>query len=439
MMKNKSIVAVGVLMGTASFLPAMAQDDYFNRSRYVAVTDRVQPEFDPEPLRLGSTIVDAQAEAGVTSNSNIFASDTAKESDVIARIGGSLNARSDWNVHQVGAQVSAYRNEYADFDNESNTELHARATGRLDVSREFAFTGSLFADDYVEPRYNFSNQNGLRKPIEVNRYGGTAGAQYQSGRVRVTGDVGLTDTDYVDGELNNAARTVLDQDFRDVQEISLGGRFAYAVNPDVAVFTQARVTQKEHDVDEIVTIADPNNAGATINVAQSRDSDGYSLEAGVNFELQALFRGDVAIGYFDENRKDNAFNDVSGLSVDANLKWFPTQITTVSFLGNRRVEDQGIREIPNAVVTRYGARVDHELRRNIILSGGATVANYDYDDANQENDLLELEVSATYKMNKRAHFEVFAQRRDRDASSALAFANNAFEQNMFGIRVVLFP
>jgi len=130
---------------------------------------------------------------------------------------------------------------------------------------------------------------------------------------------------------------------------------------------------------------------------------------------------------------------VSGLSVDANLKWFPTQITTVSFLGNRRVEDQGIREIPNAVVTRYGARVDHELRRNIILSGGATVSNYDYDDANQENDLLELEVSATYKMNKRAHFEVFAQRRDRDASSALAFANNAFEQNMFGIRVVLFP
>ena len=55
-------------------------------------------------------------------------------------------------------------------------------------------------------------------------------------------------------------------------------------------------------------------------ITRSRDSSGYTVAAGVDFELMTLIRGDIAVGYLSEDKKDNYFKDVDGLSVDGRME-----------------------------------------------------------------------------------------------------------------------
>jgi hypothetical protein len=101
--------------------------------------------------------------------------------------------------------------------------------------------------------------------------------------------------------------------------------------------------------------------------------------------------------------------------------------------------DTGAFDSPSAVETRFGAGVDHELRRNIILSGYAGITNYEYEEIDRKDENLEFGAVATYKMNKRLHWEVFARNRDRDVSGTAIFGDPSFGQTQFGIGLKLFP
>ena len=56
-----SVAASGVMAATAT---AQSQN-YYSREKYEAVLDRRQPAYDPEPIRLGAFIVNANADASV--------------------------------------------------------------------------------------------------------------------------------------------------------------------------------------------------------------------------------------------------------------------------------------------------------------------------------------------------------------------------------------
>ena len=150
-------------------------------------------------------------------------------------------------------------------------------------------------------------------------------------------------------------------------------------------------------------------------------------------------RGDIAVGYLNEDKDDDYFTDVDGLSVDGRMQWFPSRLTTVSFDAGRRVVDVGSYESPTAISTRFGARVDHELYRNIILSGYGGVTNFEYQEIDQEDDTLDFGVSGIYKMNKRVHLEAFLRRLSRDTSGSAAASSRDYDVNMVGVELRLHP
>ena len=107
--------------------------------------------------------------------------------------------------------------------------------------------------------------------------------------------------------------------------------------------------------------------------------------------------------------------------------------------GARRVVDTGAFESPSAVETVLGARVDHELRRNVILSAYGTAFNYDYQETDREDETLEIGAVATYKMNKRVHWEAFVRNRDRDVAGLSVLGDPSYGITSAGIGLRLFP
>ncbi|HPE47198.1 MAG TPA: outer membrane beta-barrel protein [Hyphomonas sp.] len=409
--------------------PALAQtgNNYYSRDKYEAVMDRRQPEFDPEPIRLGAFLVDATGVVGATSTSNAYATPNNEQSDVIARIGTTIHARTNWSVHEVGADVSAYRNEYLDLSDESFNDIRASLRGRLDVTRDFSVGGRAFVEDRVEQRTDPANSVGLISPVKFNRTGVEGQATYWNDRFRWNSSVSIADVNYKDG-VQAGTNAVVDQDYRDRTDTFGFSRLSYAVSPNLAVFGQATVNKQDYKNAELI--------GGSL---RKRDSDGYTVAGGVDFELTSLIRGDIAVGYMSENKKDNFFKDVDGLSIDGQMQWFPSRLTTVSFNANRRVVDVGSFESPSAIATNFRAQVDHELYRNIVLSGYGGTTKYDYQEIDRSDDVLDFGVSGIYKLNKRVHVEGFLRHLNRDVSGSAVLFDQNYDVNLIGVELRLHP
>ncbi|WP_213268735.1 outer membrane beta-barrel protein [Hyphomonas sp.] len=425
-LKRMTLTSVALCAIVASVANAQG-NDFYSRDKYTAVQDRAQPEFDPEPVRLGAFMVRPVAELGVAYSDNIFVSSQDEQSGAIGNAGVAATGATTWSVHQVGFDVSARRNEYFDQGNESNNDLRARVNGRLDVTRNFSLGGGIYAEERIEPRTDITNDFSPDEPISVSVQGADVSLIYQSDRVRWTNGLGIREEDYGNSRQTGTG-ALIDQTYRDRTVVDGRTRLSYAVSPNFAVFGQATYEQREHDALQ--------DFGG---IPRSRDSEGYTVAAGVDFELAALVRGDVAVGYLKETRSDTFFEDVSGLSFDGRLQWFPTELTTFTFTGTRRVTDTGFFSSPTAVQTRGGFRVDHELRRNIVLRGDAIYRVTDFEGIDREDEATEFGVSAIYKVNRRVHFDVFLNRLDRDVTGVDVFGDPSFGVTRAGVGVRLFP
>ena len=419
-------VATGAIIVAVAGSAVAQTADYYSRNKYEAVRERRQPQYDPEPIRLGAFLVNSNLNAAVSYTNNALGTSSNEESDVIARIGADVSARTNWNVHEIGLDVSAARDEYQDFSKRSSNDISARLRGRLDVTRDLSLGAAAFIQERADQISDPSNVSGLLKPIVYTRTGAEVSANYTNDRVRWRNVATLSETDYDNGE--TADGVTVNQDFRDNTTTQFYSRLSYAISPNVAVYGQGSLNEREYDNEVIID-----------GLPRSRDSKGYTVSVGTDFELNTLVRGDVSVGYLSEEKDDSFFDDVSGLALDARVQWFPSRLTTVTFTGGRRSEDSGIRNAPSSVRTSAGARVDHELYRNVILSAKADYSTYDFEEVDRSDDVVDLELSGTYKMNRRAHLNAFLRHVDRDRGGSAFGGDQSFTADIIGVGIRIYP
>ena len=383
LLKLSSLGALCVALGAGSAF-AQADEDFFIRNKYEAVTDRAQPEFDPLPIRSGGFNVRPEVGFSAGLTDNLFATGADETDDYFIGIAPSIGIQSNWSRHSLGLRGRIDHREYSETSSESRTNLSVGADPRIDVSRSVNLFGALQAEDSTEPRSNIASVQNALEPVDFTRVGGEAGLQYQTGRLRLRGAVGIESFDYDDVALDGDL--FQDQDFRDRDVTSLVGRASYAVERDWALFGEIDHSEADYD--------DPN-----IFNPLNRDFSTTSVRVGTDFELRNLLRGDIGVGAFQSEYDDPTIDDVDGLSVDGNLQWFATQLTTVSFGAGSGVIDPGIIQSNAAVRTNVSARADHELRRNVILTGEARFTNFDYENIDRNDDRWSLRAAATWKLN----------------------------------------
>jgi hypothetical protein len=409
-----STVFVGLSVPTAF---AQSADNPFERNRYTAVTDRKQADFDPEAIRAGSFDIWSSLGLAAEYNDNILFESEGPDDDTIVHIRPAATAQSDWTSHALNAGFVVDHNEYVANDSETSTDYSAFADGRLDVQRTFALLGSVNAAHITEERYEPGNEEDAEQ-AEYDELGATVGARFRNDRIQIEGRAGTVERDF---------NTLYD--YRDVTETALFARASYAVSPDVAVFIQGENSEQDYDLPG--TLADPSRDGSRINV-----------QVGASFELQAPFRGEIAIGSVEEDKDDPAWADTDGISVDGRVLWFPTQITTVTLRANQGVSDPGIRDVASAETTNVGVRVDHELRRNIIIFGDVGYGRYTYegDSYDREDEYAALQVGFAYKINKRMHADFSYRLHNQESNGADADPNRrSADQNIIAVGLKFYP
>lgn len=405
------------VLGSASW--AQNEGEYFQRERNTAVLDRPRNEFVAPPAQRGAFLIDAKAELGLALDDNVFASSGSKDSDVVASFQPSFGVESTWSRHALTANASATRREYLDFSSESVWNGEVNLAGRLDVQRGFYFSAAATIANLTENRASAGAAIISAEPIEYNTASVDAGVTYTTGRVRFSGGVSSLSYDYDDAALTSGG--VADQDFRDYTETKLTARVDGAISPAVAVFARASRNERDYDAP---AIGDPN-----------RDSEGFVAELGVDFDIGGTARGSVAVGVLEQKYDDPTFTDIDGASINAQVNWFPTALTTFTVSATRAPRESAIAATAGYTETQFSAHVDHELLRNLILSGRMSFGDDEYAGLDRTDERFEAVASATWLMNRRVGVQASFTR--LEVNSTGAASRGDFDSNIARIAVSL--
>lgn len=379
---SKAVITAAILAaGTTS---AFAADPDVADLRG-SVADRARPSYDAVGIHAGAFTIFPQASVSEKYDDNIYATDTNEKDDFITVLSTSASINSNWSRHALKLDAGVSKYIYADNTGENRLDWNVGASGVLDITRDTRFSAGATYAQLHEDRGDPNSPTAAAEPAEYDLFGATAALDHRFNRLTARLSGAYSDYDYKD--IPSIAGPLIDQDDRDRVEYEEALRLGYDVSPDTNVYVQGTVNQRDYDLDTPV-------------VAVNRDSDGYNVVVGSDFRLSSLAQGGVFIGYQRQSYDNTAFSDVSGLSYGANIEWYMTPLTTVTFSAASTVEETTTAGASGYLQQMGGIRIDHELLRNLILNGHVSYSVADYEGINRTDNTIAAGLGFDYLLNR---------------------------------------
>ncbi|MDT8320244.1 MAG: outer membrane beta-barrel protein [Xanthomonadales bacterium] len=348
-------------------------------------------DFKPLGIRTGAFMLHPGVELAGEWTDNLFFSDSDEESDLIYHLRPYLTAQSNWSRHSLTVRLAADVARHDDYSFRDYEDYFLNIGGRFDVKSS---TSLNYHADYMNLHEGLnvrSSEQGL-EPTDYSLAAGGIGLDHQFNRL----SVGLTydHSNYDFDDTRGFDDEVIDNQDRDRDDDRLGLRLGYQFKTDMQAFVAANWSQVDFQQD-----LDRNDL--------NRNSDAYTLQAGVRFGITGVLSGDVFVSYHDASFDDPTLPGVDGWAAGMGLVWQPTQLTTVRGSISSDVQQTTNRFSSGYLGTVYSLRVDHELRRNLQLSAQVSFRDNDYEtiagappDARQNDEIWTAGLGATWFLNR---------------------------------------
>jgi hypothetical protein len=382
-------LAPGVATAQTSSLllpPATTSGDDYDRGHNVGVVERGRPEYDALGVRLGSFIVNPQLTTSIGYSDNIFNDNTNKKSDVYTSFEPYVSVASDWSVHQLRLTGAADIRRFANETLRNQDAWNVQGSGRVDITSDLTVRLDAQADRTYESPFSADVVANLIEPSRYLRTFVGTRTSYDSGRSRVIGTIDRTSYEF--SSVRFADGLVRDQRYRDRVTYNGTGTYELGFSPSLSLYARLE--------------ADRNNYGLKQAFGEpSRDSNGYRGVFGSNFDIAGVARGTIGIGYsyrkFDASQ---TYRTTSGMSVEARADWFPSELTTVGILLQRRLIDVDLSNAGSSWDNRFRVTVDHELLYNLIVTIGGEVSKREYPERSTSTQVYRAEVGSRYQVTR---------------------------------------
>ena len=356
--------------------PLTTARSIFTRDRQNPVAERMLPAFSAQGVSVGDFDVFPGLSIGGLYTSNIFADNTRRRSDVAVVVRPELTVRTSAGPYQLAAYGRGDVRRYAGHGSENTEEALGGLQGSVAVGALSSITAGASYGSLVEPRYAADSPSNAAKPLEYTALDGFAAATIEGAATRliVRGDVSrlrFGDTP----SLTGGDLFTRDRDRTRYQGLV---RLERALSPAVSIYGAATANRIDY------------------RITDTRDSKGYGLYLGSNFEVTALLRGDVRVGYIRQIFDLRGVRNISGLGALGTLVFSPNRLWTFTAHGESSVQDSGVPGT-NGLLHRGGSvRADNELRRYLIVSLEGGYFEDTYRGLPRRDKLPYADVSATY-------------------------------------------
>jgi len=410
-----SIEALTAKQAVAQTPPRTSQDAQTSAEpqRGETVTSRSRPEYDPVGVRMGGFMLYPELGIQQSYNSNVYSTSSNEQGDFITAIEPSLDLRSNWNNHALNLHADSSVVRYWDNDDENYTDYTLSADGRVDVLRDLRLLAGAGYQIRHEPRYSPDNQGGV-EPTEYSITGANLGVEKEFNRLsfRVDGQTERYEYDNV----RTAAGAVIDQSGRDRDQHQIGLRTGYEIAPLRKVYLLTNYYLREYD----------NLTGGF-----NRDSDGYLIGAGTQYDLTGLVFLDAYAGYRRQDYKDARLTTMDGWASGIKVTWNVTPLTTITGTLDRDIRETTLTNASGYFHTRAEVRADHELLRNLILTASLGYENDDFQGISRNDDYTLAGLGAKYLINRNFSLSGGYGYRSRDSN----VTGSDFDENVVMVRL----
>ncbi len=370
--------------------------------RYISVLERVQPGYVAPGIPIGAFTLSPSLAVSGGYDDNIFATEHDRVSDGFVRFQPEALIQSNWSQNSVSFDASGTIDRYFHRTSENIADYALTAAGLYQIGSDTILRAAGRVESEHQSRLSQDIFAQTIHPVRYTEQSGAVALTQDFGRLRVTGDARVARFNYRDGRL--ADGSVYDQQTSDNTSYRVGIRASYQQTPGLAWFVSASYN-------------DRNFRTGTIDTPV-RDSHGYQLLAGVDFEPSALIRGSIGVGYIRQNFRSAHYTDLSGVGFNARLQFFPSQLTTVTLNANRSVLDSGIPGSGGYLSSEGSVRIDHELFRQIILSASVGYQSNKFNNLDRVDGRLATSAGMTYRLNRFASLELHYDRLDQSSHGA---------------------
>ena len=371
------------------------------------VLSRARPEYDPLGIRVGDFVVRPEVDESVGYNSNIIGQVPAQGS-LIEQTSANLKFGSDWARNSFGGAFNVTNLQVPGVPNQAQTAWSAGLGGTYEIGRDVITLAATHLTGFIEPYgidvVSFNRPGVLYSapiPYQVNDMRASYSADF--GRINITpafdftnmtfgttnyfGINGFTPPPPVNG-LVLGSPSNLDFLNHNTYTGSVTARYEYAPLRDfILLVREANVQYGASNA----ALFGPNRSGNAIDML-----------AGLDYTANGVWRYRILGGY--EVRQYDNFHSHSSPVFEGNAIWQPTGLTTVTLRGLRTIDDAVDENVAGFIYTSGRLQVDHELFRNILLTGYGSIQHADYlQTAGGNETFFGAGAGVTYLMNRNVH------------------------------------
>lgn len=367
------------------------------------VEERPRPDYDPKGLRLGDFVFFPRLSMSSQYSDNIYAASSDAVSDLIWRVQPDLRFAALWPNDKLELSAFGGITRYTDHSSENTDTYGVSSAGMFSIHDSTSVSGNIDLRHEALPRESILSSPGTLHPVEYNQGSAHVELTHTLGNLQLTGFGDWLRLAYQ----NNIApdgSSVFEKD-RNFQTLSEGVRGDYAIGVDTSVFVSGRLFTTDYQQTPPAVVYD-------------RSSNGYEVTGGIRIHETDVLSGDIGAGYLKAHYPHIGGQDVGTLALHVALAWYPTLLTTVKLRIGRAVEQAPMEISSGYLVTRYRLEVDHELRRNVVLSMAVNHDSGSFGGTDRHDSEWSAGASATYLLNPSMNLKLSYTYQSRDSVGA---------------------
>jgi hypothetical protein len=397
-----------LLLACACLSPGPAPAQQYNDPGILQNAFLSKPaNYQADGIRLGAFMLSPSLDLVYEDHDNIYYQNEDPVSDSVYHLRPRLTLSSGWSRHALGISVAGDFARYLDRDHEDYDDLNLAVDARIDVKRGKFFFVKAASMLLHEERSSPDDPGGVVPTDFSNRL---LGIGYQHTFNRLTANLSLDhlETDF-DDNLDENGQTIDNQD-RDRSQDNVRLQLNYQIMPQRSVFLALGRNTIEYD-------RPADDAGFT------RDSDGFEARAGMSFSITGVLEGSAWLEHVRQDYDDPRFGSVDDTGFGMALDWSPTRLTRLRLSAELAPLETTQAYSPGYVGTHYSVRLQHELRRYLVMHARLSYLDNAYTltpdapaDALVSTDITRAEIGFSYLFNPRVQLTAGFTREKQDAN-----------------------